>query len=65
MEDLECAIIGGWAIQLLSLGSITVNYKNLTYICSPRNVIFTRLIKVLDPQAKLFHAEGVINKFST
>ena len=25
-------IIGGQAIQLLSLGSITVNYKNLTYI---------------------------------
>ena len=58
-------IIGGRAIQLLILGPITVNYKNLTYISSQRNVIFTRLIKVPDQKAKFSYTEGIINEFST
>ena len=45
----SCNINGGRAIKLLCLGSFTVNYKNLTYFYSQRNVIFTRLLKVLGP----------------
>ena len=60
-----CVIIGGRAIQLSSLGSITVNYKNTAYICSQGNVIFKRLITVSDPKAKFYYTEGVINEFLT
>ena len=60
-----CVIIGGRAIQLSSLGSITVNYKNTAYICSQRNVIFKRLIKVPDPKAKFSYTEGIISEVST
>ena len=50
-----CVIIGGRAIQLLllSFGSITVNYKNLTYICFWRNVIF-KIEKSSGPKGKIF-----------
>ena len=60
-----CVIIRGRPIQLFSLGSITDNYKILIYICSRRNRIFTRLIKVPDPKTKFSYTEGTINEFST
>ena len=54
-----CVIIGGRAIQLSSLGSFTVNDKNLIYICS------RRLIKVPDPKENFLYTERIINEFST